>query len=121
MLQTIRPEFHRCAAWQAIAAAGNTSDTDTAADTGILSLEMRDNPFASLMRRIDRLLDTGQREDMLEAFELTRAAILDGVFEGKQELELNEKLSSIIELVHAARPVPVSGAFIPCFPRPALD
>lgn len=106
-MRTIRPEFHRHAARPACAAAdaGSESDTDSAADnTGILSLEMRDNPFASLMRRIERLMDTGLHEDRRDALALTRAALLDGMFENRQgEERLRETLGRIIDLLQPAQ------------------
>jgi len=111
---TIRPEFNSCVHWQLAAAADTGSESDSKAQ-GILSLEMRDDPFRSLIRRIDRLSDTGLREDMLLALELTRTALFEGIFEDKQEQKLTERLAALVELLRVERGPQ------PGFPPPVLQ
>lgn len=102
-MQTIRLEFN-AQAWQLIQSHESASESDTEAEgIGDLTLEMTDNPFDSLMRKIDKLLDAGLEADLVQAFHLARAAILDGVFDDRFEQKLSDKLEQIIETIHAER------------------
>ena len=74
------------------------ADTDTGSEAetgGLLTLEYRDNPFASLIRRIDRLAET----DPAGAFELARTALLEKTFRGRAEERLEDKLREIAVLM----------------------
>lgn len=87
--------------------AGNDSGSD--ADTGgALTLECRDNPFASFMRKIERLIDL----DPQEAFRLARAALLDKIFDDHLEEKLRLKLSKLIDSLHKNEQKPdIGGPF----------
>ena len=104
----LKPEFMRHAdPMTAAQTAGNDSATD-ADEGGALPLEMRDNPFASLMRHIERLIDL----DPKEAFRLAQIALLDKIFEGDLEEKLRLKLDQLIDLVHKQEEKPdLSGPF----------
>ncbi|MCB9990402.1 MAG: hypothetical protein H6867_03350 [Rhodospirillales bacterium] len=102
-MQTIRPEFHK-RAWESALFHENSSESDTAVETGgLLTLEMHDNPFASLMRRIEKMIDSGLEQDRRDAFDLARTALREKIFEGRQAVKLEEKLAQIIDIMQADR------------------
>jgi hypothetical protein len=72
-------------------------DSTAGAETnGILTHEMRDNPFASLMRKLDRLLDL----DPAGAFQLARVALAERIFDGKMEEKLRLRMVEIVDTLH---------------------
>jgi hypothetical protein len=102
-MQTIQPEFDKNAN-PVMVDPDHVSESDSDADgIGDLTLEMTDSPFRALMNKINKLIDTGLKEDAIKAFELTRSAISDGIFKGQMEDILNSKLADIIDLVHSDR------------------
>lgn len=104
-IQSIRPEFHACAAWQHhLDGAANASETDSAADSGgMMTLEMRDNSFQVMMNRVDWLLKSGMREDVSEAFEIVRRAWQSRAFGDDLEGKLEDKLEQITEILNEDR------------------
>lgn len=102
-MQTIEPEFNKTAMhlFYESEKADKSHSESTATDN--LTLEMTNNPFADLIKRIKLLLDTGLQEDMREAFSLTKTALFDKVFDGNLEQTLIEKLDQIIDLIHKDR------------------
>ena len=104
----LTPEFMRHAA---ALSTEQTTKNDSATDAdagGALTLEMRDNPFASLMRQIERLIDL----DPKEAFRMAQIALLDKIFDGDLEEKLRLKLDQLIDLVHKQEEKPdISGPF----------
>lgn len=107
-MSPLTPEFMRHAASLfREQAAGNDSATE--ADTGgVLMLEMRDNPHASLMRQLERLID----RDPEDALRMAQTALADWGFEGRMEERLKKKISQIIDLVHNDPEKPgISGPF----------
>ena len=68
------------------------NQSDSAAD-GIdsLTLEFKDNPFASFIRELESLIE----RDPKEAFRLLQMVVSDKLFDKKQQMELlSEKLDS---------------------------
>ena len=104
----LRPEFMQNAnPAVTVQAAGNDS-CSSADDRGALTLEMRDNPFASFMRKLERLIDL----DPKEAFRMAQTALTDRFFEGDLEERLRLKLDHLIDLVHKQEQKPdISGPF----------
>lgn len=91
----LRPVFTRNAdPLSSVQGAGNDS-TAGAETNGVLTLEMRDNPFASLMRKLDRLLDL----DPAGAFHLARVALAERLFDGKMEEKLRLRMAEIVETI----------------------
>lgn len=102
-MQTIRPEFYDCANRHPLAAAirsESNSDTDTDADSGgLMTMEMKDNQLKLLLERVSWMLKSGLKEDMAEAFEITRRAWQDADFGAGAEQILEDKLDEIIGLL----------------------
>lgn len=99
----IKPEFDKQAKLQLVAVNDSETDSDADGDIGVLTLEMTDNPFSSLLRRIENLLDAGSREDIFEALSLARAAVREKIFDDRQQDKLSQKLGEIIDIIHAER------------------
>lgn len=89
--------------------AGNDSASDAdRAQSGAFTLEYRDNPFASFMRKIERMLDT----DPAEALRMAQSTLADRIFEGKMAEKLLAKVDQIIDMVHKEEEKPdISGTF----------
>jgi hypothetical protein len=70
-------------------------DSDSQADgVDAFTLEFRDNPFASLLRRVDKLMDTDPRE----ALRLLKSTIAERAYTGKREIsELKTRLDNTLE------------------------
>lgn len=80
--------------------AVSDSQSDAGAKGGVLTLEFRDNPFASFMRRLERLID----QDPVAALKMARLALLDKVFGKAVEDRLRHKMDAIIERLAQAQP-----------------
>lgn len=87
--------------------AGNDSGSE--ADTGgVLSLEYRDTPFASFMRKIERLIDL----DPSEALRMAQTAVTEKIFDEDMIDRIKLKLDQLIDLVHKEEEKPdISGPF----------
>ncbi len=78
-------------------AGTSNSDAETA---GLLTLEYHDDPFKSLMRKVEKLIDT----DPAEALRLADGARRSGVFSAsRMEEKLKNALNRIIEVLHQDR------------------
>ena len=105
--QTLKDIFHWHGAFTGAGAANSTkTDIETIGD---LTLEMTDNPFSSLLRKIENLMDSDLLADKMEAFRLARNAVLDCIFDEKQTEKLMGKLDLIIDEIHTKRAL--GGAF----------
>lgn len=111
---------------------GAASETE-AGGVDSLTLEFRDNPLESFMRRIDRLVDI----DPAEAFRMARHALQDKTFGPAAETRLSARMTELATVLHrerelgaafalsvagvTARPasVPVPAAPAPAFAAPA--
>ncbi len=112
----IVPEFMRCAAGLpdgGEAKAGSRSGADAASGENgdkadALTLEMRDSPFASLMKYLETLMDT----DPKEALRLLKTVLADKIFTAPRETaRLAQTLDQIIIRLKDAVPT-AAGAFL---------
>ena len=90
-MQTLVPVFMRHAA-AAFAEQDHSSQTGIN-ERGTLTLEFRDNPFESLVRKVNQLLD----RDPKEALRLLKTTLINKLFTAPRELErLGDKLDETL-------------------------
>jgi hypothetical protein len=100
-MQPLVPIFMRHAA-AASAEQDHGSQTEIAG-RGHLTFEFRDNPFESLVRKVEKLID----RDPKEALRLLKMTISSKLFSAPRELErLSGKLDETLEKLREMRPQP---------------
>lgn len=78
----------------------NSTETQTGADgMDSLTLEMRDNPLESFMRKIEKLIDL----DPAEAFRMASHALTEKVFGAAAAARLTAKVTELAELLQRDR------------------